>query len=405
MATHQLSINSEGIAAKIEKSHSLQTLDVNDSEQQEECSPLQYLTDKEKQAVDEAFGSDSRLIDRIVSQIAQGEWMELFQSSLKDPSQLSYLFIVAYKQRKIDLEDLATAMIFHRAFCNTQRGQCHIVPISREILDTMVNLTAKSKRKILEKTKDVKNNQKFMILVDRKAVDEYTTTLIKATFKNGIENEVKGYLHQCTGDVERFGTFSFGLCHSFYPELSPVIHLTPSIETMADHTKIGISDFALFFPEEDSITHGSTDKTIFAPVHDLLHTEARRAVGDLYVATLNRVAHVKVDPSERTAYAEKQRSVGRPYPFFHRYARGDRTPLITWKGVENFLVDRILGEVVDASYEPDLESTEDVLRYVAKSVFEREINNLPIFDPRNPEDMRQWTNTRQRVLERFGIGE
>lgn len=147
----------------------------------EERFLLQYLTPEEKEVVLMAQNSPPE-IDQIAEWIRLGQWEQLFAHYPTDSRELSYLLIAAYRLQRIDLDDLATAMLFHRAFCNTERAHLRIVPITSETLDEMLHLSRVEKAQILSAAARVKPNQRTLVLVAQDAIDPYTRNLIVKSF-------------------------------------------------------------------------------------------------------------------------------------------------------------------------------------------------------------------------------
>jgi|GEM_PF-5577008 hypothetical protein len=318
-----------------EEKETLFTL-ITANERQEERLLLQYLTPQEKERLSEIYSCSQ--INQLADLIAKGEWIKLFDYYSRD-IQLSDLLIAAYGRRKIDLEDLATAMIFHRVFYNTSKNQRNILPITEETLQIMNSLLPEERQQILDKAMTIKSNQKFLILVNQEALDSYTQDLIFQNFFDLKGSKAPGFFHS----TSLFGMLSFGAAQAHYKNLAPIIHLTPTIEAMKDHIEQGRSDFALFFPGECTSVHGSQDKTIFPYIHDLFHTHARNLRGSFQKEIMKRVDRLGIGLELREEYSSKMdNGNGSLYPRFITMPNADE--------MTAYLLDRIIGEVIDGGY-------------------------------------------------------
>lgn len=346
---------------KTEKAEAEKTILPN--KRKEERLLLQYLSKTEKKELKKAlnFPTDPKLL----RDIKNGNWERLFKKhKSEDPNALSFAMLAAYCKEEIDIEDLATAMMFHRSFINAGKKKCHILPINEEVLKNIDNLSGEAKAQILKVSREVKPNQRFLIMVKADAFDDWTNRVIKYTF---LTKGVGGFMGFLTGnDSQAFGTLSYGACKKLYPRLAPVVHLTPSLDTMFNHVKQGYSDFALFFTGEETVVHGSSDKTIFAQIHDLFHTNARlnreHIQNDLmHIAFISRAGF-----SSHWSYLEKlDDGIGKLYPEFRR----DLKP--TEDEVVAFLLDRIMGEIVDGAY-PLTRNHSETLYQVGEKVLKHE---------------------------------
>ncbi len=319
-------------------------------ERQEQRLLLQYLTKEEMERVQKTM-NDPR-IPQIGHLISNSQWEELFKdyAGIEKSTELSYILIGAYCQKYINLEDLATALMFNRVFCNTQEGQRQILPITEGLIDEMGNLSAKDKLDIFQAVQKTRANQRFLILIKREAFDPISFVFLFNTFLGGRNKGILSLLKRGLGDsldnIE-LGTFSFGVSNAHYGNLSPVIHLTPTMEVMADHLRLGRSDFVLHFPDENAQVHGCCDKTILAQVHDLLHTHARYKRGDLgskiQELLLVRIKRIQVDLVLREKYSLKMNDgKGQNNPSFIQMPTMDEMVAC--------LLDRVAGVIVDGGY-------------------------------------------------------
>lgn len=335
---------------------------------------LQYLTETEKARLTEALSKDVN--PRLIELINQGQWQQLFWTDRSpDPSQLTYAFLAAYCKGEIDIEDLATAMTFHRAWFNS-KGKCEFLSFD-EIEEKINNLDFGLKQSFKNALKNVKKNQKYVLMVNSESLDSFTQRVIEGSFlKERTKRIFTGLL--VVGDLKnpKYGMMSYGIAKKILPSLAPVIHLTPSLEHMFNHVRCGLSDFALFFPREETIVHGSTDKTIFAPVHDLFHTGGRWPRRFHQPKLMDLVAFVKVDPAVRLRYTQKLNYKNKVNPVFKEVP--------TKEEVIAFLLDRVIGEIVDGSYIISNEWGNDVdsqckraLFQVIESVLDDEFHNIP----------------------------
>lgn len=363
---------------------------IDTHERQDERLLLQYLTPQEKKGVRDATNCPE--IDAAADLVSKGEWEELFNRYPKD-SQLTYLLIGAFCKRKIDLEDLATAMMFHRAFCNTIEGQWKLLPITAESLNRMDNLNAEEKYTILKMAALAKPNQRFLIMVDRNAIDLYTQGLLIETFLGPGRSRILGFL----ASQSMFGVLSFGAAQRFYRNLTPIIHLTPTMEIMENHVRRGQSDFALFFPDELAVVHGSTDKTIFPQLHDFLHTAGRKRRAGLQPLMMERVwDSFRIGPELREEYRRKMNDgIGSLYPKF--------MTMPTQEEMTAYLLDRIVGEIIDGGYSlRGIQSMSDVERKILKNIIvgveDYEFRQLP--DPVSEEFQK---GVMQKVFQRCGV--
>lgn len=323
---------------------------------------LQYLRPEEIKAIQTAQKSPH--IDIVADLIAKGRWLDLLHTFKTQGHELSYLLLAAYCQKRIDLEDLATAMLFHRAFQNTKEGDCTILPISSDVLDTITNLSAQSKREILQATQELKENQKFLILVNKDSFDEYTQGVIQANFSG---KNIVGFLERISTEKSEFGVLSFGINQAHYKNLAPILHLTPTTEIMADHILSGRSDFVLQFPEEVELVHGSVDRVFFAQIHDLFHAEARNTNPFQYQMT-QKIQRIAFDPALRKAYREKMNAgIDALYPSFME--------LPTEEEMVAYLLDRIAGEVVDGGFET-FHSIPATWKNLIEKIIKREFQHL-----------------------------
>jgi hypothetical protein len=377
-----------------EKDQLLAVLRANRSHQQRLL--LQYLTSDEKEAVSGLRNHPDQLI---VSELVQeGKWEELFSRYPANDRTLSYLLIAAYSEEKIDGEDLATAMMFHRVFCNTSENQRKLIPATKEAFDQMDNLLPKEKQEMLMAAERAKSNQRFLILVEKEAFDSYTEGLIFMTFQRDQSKKVPGFFE--SGSM--FGMPAFGIAQAHYRNLAPVIHLAPSARAMEARIRANYSDLVLLFPEEAPSVHGSRDKTIFAVVHDFLHTNARNRRGDIIQnSMMDFIRQIEKAPECQGFYRNKMTDgYGSIYPKFREFP--------TQNEMVGFLLDRVIGEIIDGGYDFVIDpnsmmddSLKDAFRNIIKCVIVAEFARLPaaLVSPSfRPE-------VTKRVFERCAISE
>lgn len=313
--------------------------------------------------------SDSLMLE----QIHEGRWSELIARS--SGQGLSYSLIAAYSKGEIDLEDVATGMIFNRTLHNAGAENCQIIPICKETLDTMGNLEEQDKEAILAAASRAKPNQRFILMVNKTAFDFYTQNVMYHSFLKEGSPQIFGFLQSGEGEKTQYGMLGFGVCKAHYPNLAPVIHVTPSLKKLGEHIKMGKSDFMLQFPDDVNVIHGSQDRLFFAQVHDLFHTRGRTAFGPIIVKDMiDLIFDVKVDARVRKSYNQKMDPVHSVYPRF--------VEMPSEEEMVAYLLDRITGEIMDASYKITIDRSclfdapEIALKGVVKGVFDREFRLL-----------------------------
>lgn len=309
------------------------------NETQEQRHLLQYLRPQEQKELLRVLETPAN--PKVVQMISEGAWAQLFEEFREED--LSYIFLAAYCQKKIDLEDVSTAMMFYRAWVNAGKDNCHILPISAQNLKAVENLSEDEKAQILNESSDLKPNQAFLILVDHKQLDLWTQQIFKNTFTPERANGFLGLLRIGNIDSPNFiGTFSFGMSKKLFPAITPVMHLTPTIDEMFYHVEKKLSDFALFSPGERPVIHGSKDNLLFAQIHDLFHTWARQKRFIIQDEMMSRVKSIQIDPMVRKQYRAKLSDLNVEYPSFRE--------LPSQEELTCFLLDRIRGEVIDGGY-------------------------------------------------------
>lgn len=330
---------------------------------------LQYLTKRERKCVKEAL--DKRTDENLLCSIQKGLWESIFKAwPSEDPNRLTYVLIAAYCKGEIDMEDLATAMIFHRAWVNSPQGNCKIRRIDENFLEELSNFDFDQKSHLRTLLTTVRDNQRFVITVDSEIVDHFTLSLIRGSFyKSKKMEEFLGFLLIGSEDKPKaFGTFSYGIIKVLFPAVTPIVHLTPTLEAMSSHVEMGFSDFALFFPKEEAWVHGSKDKLIFSPLHDLLHTYGRARIVELQPQLMKMVSSVKVSPGIRERYTKKLQIENYTHPIFKEDPTEDEALA--------FLTDYAIGKILDGGYPGRVElgnSLSERLKMVLVDILKRTI--------------------------------
>lgn len=313
----------------------------------EEKLLLKYITSKEKACVENSY-QDSRL-EGVTSLITEGQWMDLLRT-YGDQEDLSYVFLAAYHQKMISLDELTTAIVFHRAWFNCKdKEHVQVININPEYINdfsgkvTYYNYAVEVKQqqpKWKEVFEKVPNNLKVAIVIDNKSLDLYTLSFISINFHN---RSIPGVL----ASTQATGLLSFGLLKAYYEskvDLIPIFHLTPRYIDIAKRISEDKSDFALFFPKELVAVHGSQDMTIFSQMHDLFHTQSRIHTYELQGDMMLVAESVVEAKSQLASYRNKLSQV--PEKLNLVFAE-----IPTKEEFKSFLVDRVIGELIDGSYE------------------------------------------------------
>lgn len=322
------------------------------NELDKESKLLAYTADRERELI--TLHAEDPHIDTVVEMILAGEWEKLFKNygfekiiGHEDYYRLSFIVINAYKQRKISLDDLATCFMFHRTYANFPR----LARIHR-LQDMPASIT--THREELETIAPaLPSHQRYVLTLHTSAFDDWTRTVIHGSFcQQGKEIPV-GMLMRVEHDqgiykidiLEEYGIASFGLINAD-GLLNPVIHHTPSTEEMAHNVSLGCNDFALLFPHERKLTHGSKDASFWVHLHDMLHKQGRKKRlsenKELYLETLALFKHHPNTQEIQDRYESKlDDGHNKLRPSFKWGSFPDEEEQLA------YLFDRLYGEVVD----------------------------------------------------------
>jgi len=315
-------------------------------ESQEQRTLFQYIKKEELNQIDCAL-KNLELVELVSTLVLSGEWMTLFNMHGKDET-LAYVLLAAYRQKNISLNDLATAMIFHRAYFNAPK-EFKLHQINFSFLEE-IGYTKQQSQEWINLLKTVPENQKYAVIFNFKALDSYTLQVINTSFS-------KFHIPGIILNSGKIGIFSFGLLDKYFKnqsiELVPLIHLTPrrfmlGINRLAKFK----SDFALLLPREKTIIHGSQDSTIFSPMHDLFHATARVRSIKYHPTMMNFVKKLIIKKKELTiakicvSYRDKLASeIENVNPKFKIIPSREE--------FFSFFIDQLVGEVIDGTYEID----------------------------------------------------
>lgn len=368
--------------------HFVRSLSINDSEKsklnehiaenerQEQRTFLQYASKEEIEKINNYF--DNPLVDPIVNQIIAGLWMPIFKVHGQDEN-LAYIFLAAYCQKKISLDDLVTAMIFHRAYFNAA-DKFQICPINADSL-TKFGYNQNQIQEWDSILKRLPDHQKVACVFHRDIFDEFTSGVIRSSF---FKFHIPGVIIN-----KNRGIFSFGLVRKYFKNyqinLTPILHLTPRFSLVANRLAKLKSDFAIFLPKEKTMIHGSEDATIFSPMHDLFHATARiRAIQ--YHPTM--MCFVKDLIAEKKVLLSNKILV--PYRKKLFPSKGNVNQ--KFKSLPNqmefitFILDRFIGEIIDSTYKvSEFISRESVLTDLMGHVVQTSWNELPVFKDRESD--------------------
>ena len=338
---------------------------ITTNERQEQRLLLQYLSKSEQELLVQAQNSPH--IQPVCELIQQGNWQELC-NRFTDPSD-AYVFLAAYTQKKIDITELATAMVFHRVSINAP-GSYRIISTTELTEKDLSYFSTEMRTELLNAISKTNASQQFVILVDGLAIDPYARSLIDFSFIKS--NQAQGYTLMPHRDRIDYGAFSFGIMKNIFPSLSPVIHLTPTLETMAYHLDQGRSDVVLLFPNELANVHGSFDKTIFGYTHDLFHTWARSFFLDINYENLTKKFYCDPNISkkmhEKLSYEAKK-----SHPIFKQKPTPEETLCYISEALQEDIVDGTYNSAIKKAYKVQNTKTfylVDVLaRYASKKLF------------------------------------
>jgi hypothetical protein len=313
--------------------------------------PLQYLTESEKVKVEQAFSDPN--MGEVIGLVQKGRWMELFKDASEE---LCYVLMAAHKQAKINENDLATALMFARVALTSKAFR--IVKVETE-LEKIRNLTQIQQDALMAVVEDCKPNQQYMILMRMDSLDPCTEDLMSRNFW-GTSHRF-GYVNT---DREG-GILAFEPLKRHYKELTPVVHLTPGFDEFEQHVREKRSDFVLFLPHEKVPVHGSLDSTIWAPLHDLLHAQARRDSGDKLIPLIDLAREkFKGLVEVRSAYLKKLNDgIDDLFPHFKEVP----TPL----EMAAYVLDRVRGEIVDGGFRTS-SNVNDTLKDLTTRVLRKE---------------------------------
>ncbi len=309
------------------------------NDRQEQRLLLQYATDNELEAIEGAPDAD---VEAVVTAIHSAGWDALIPAGCNG-TQAAYALFAAYARRMITMDEFATAMTFLRAITGVnEEKQLRFFPIEARALSKYTNSTEEHINEILNAAENVPEHLRYVVLVDGQAYDRFTLLGIEPTFFDK-RNPPFGILRS-HGELRQMkcGMVSFAVLRQVFPELAPVLHMTPTLQHMANHVLAGRSDYMILFPGDAPVIHGSVDKLLFAAMHDVFHTLGRR-LAKQYSPMLIQTFFSRCRLSERHR-AQYQAKLGDGvrvlYPFFEE---GN----FTVRELISYVVDRILGRVVD----------------------------------------------------------
>jgi hypothetical protein len=351
-------------ASQISEEEKIQLLELIDfNKSQEQRTLLQYAKDTEIEQIKKAF--DHPKLDEIVKRILDNEWMSVFETHGKDET-LSYVFLAAFCRQKISLDELATALMFHRAFFNAPE-KCQIRELDGDYLHEM-GPTAGIEESFLMK---LPKNQQIALVFKNTIYDDYTKTIEFRESSINHQRIMGVKYHQDNIIILPFGLLR--KCYKYWGfQLIPTLHLTPSFSRIADRLGKKKSDFALFLPTEETVIHGSQDKTIFSFVHDLFHATVRL----LKVQYLPNMANIakQLLSKKRELLTSKELQ-----PYKSKLASDIEQNNPTFKVLpeENefitFMIDRLVSKVIDCLFmTPDdlLMRCDDEYQFIFKILVE-----------------------------------
>ena len=277
-----------------------------------------------------------------------GKWDKLKEYS--NNVDFPYILFAAHLQDAIPLEeDVGTAMLIYRGFKNA-KNQFELMGIDqvRQILNSF------SKKKVsdlaeISDLEGVKKQQQFFFCVKAEAFDAYTQGLMQGSFLDPeVEhNKPCGVFILNIHGKTRYILPSFGLAKAIYKkkeiDLVPVFHLSAR-DTMRDRIRERKSDVALLGAGEEVIIHGSVDKSFFAYIHDLFHSEVRSKIKSMGILGQLLDLSKKIDENNRH-YTQLENSLefkGSAHPRFSK--------IPTSKDKKSYLLNLSSGFILDGFF-------------------------------------------------------
>lgn len=247
---------------------------------EEQRTLLQYVSEKELMSIYSCF--DHPLQQKLVNYITLGLWKKVIEKYKSNRSiRFHDILKAAYCQRKISIEELATAYIFLAPAVARHRYKIyHFDEISSRFPEAKREYLCSRWKNIHE----IPENLRYFVVVNRWHMDTHDRAIFTAFF------EPKDKVPEVAGGIRLdnyYRMFAMGSAALIRSDVHAQGHppvfirgITPERKDLLKRIYKGLSDYAMVDPEErDTLIHTGKAKGLVPFAHDSFHLVARNLSG------------------------------------------------------------------------------------------------------------------------------
>jgi hypothetical protein len=334
---------------------------------EEQKTLLQYASDKELMTIYSCF--DHPLQQKLANYIVTGQWKKVVERHRSNRSiSIHNILKAAYCQRKITIDELATAYIFLAPAVARQRYKIYRFD---EISTRYPDVDRDYLQKRWKNSNEIPVNLRFFVVINRWHTNTHERALLTAFFEPKIKvPELAGAL-RLDHNYRYFAMGSAALIKSdAYAQGHPPVFIrgiTPDRKDLLKRIYKDLSDYALVDPEEqDTLIHTGKAKGMIPSAHDSFHLVARNLSGLLQrkgitqkLLEMEEMFH-ELPPYSSSTIVNRKTSL---YPVLSEFAM--------YSDLVKFVIEDTLSHFADGEVEifPELSDTEVIDQEIEKKFY------------------------------------